>query len=149
MSGLNRDSDPIVSTSSEGYHCPNCDYDVRGLTESRCPECGEVFTKQQVEAYGELQWPPQKFYRTLILATIPWFLAYAFVAEIRGTIDRVDLTWLTMPFVVIQIHFALVMIADGSLHAKSSRGIKRFGAVLTIVLWFLILGHIAITVGTL
>jgi hypothetical protein len=149
MSGLNRDSDPIVSTSSEGYHCPNCDYDVRGLTESRCPECGEVFTKQQAESQGQLRWPPQKFYRTLILATIPWFVAYFFVDAIHDTLDRVEPTWLTMPFVVIQIQIALVVLAEGSLEASSTRAIKRFGAVLTIVLWFLILGHIAITLGTL
>ncbi len=24
--------------------CPNCDYDLRGLTSRRCPECGEEFT---------------------------------------------------------------------------------------------------------
>lgn len=28
----------------EGYHCPNCDYDVRRLTGRICPECGEHFT---------------------------------------------------------------------------------------------------------
>ena len=25
----------------EGY-CPHCDYDVRGITSNRCPECGKL-----------------------------------------------------------------------------------------------------------
>jgi hypothetical protein len=25
-------------------HCPLCEYNLRGLTEPRCPECGYVFT---------------------------------------------------------------------------------------------------------
>ena len=24
--------------------CPRCGYDMRGLTEARCPECGSVYT---------------------------------------------------------------------------------------------------------
>jgi|SRR5436853_7567025 len=24
--------------------CPTCDYDLRGLSECRCPECGEQYT---------------------------------------------------------------------------------------------------------
>jgi hypothetical protein len=27
--------------------CPECDYDVRGTVEPRCPECGEAFTAQE------------------------------------------------------------------------------------------------------
>ena len=29
--------------SFEGLNCPTCDYDLRGLAEQRCPECGTVF----------------------------------------------------------------------------------------------------------
>jgi RNA polymerase subunit RPABC4/transcription elongation factor Spt4 len=27
--------------------CPECDYDLRGTPEPRCPECGEAFTVQE------------------------------------------------------------------------------------------------------
>jgi hypothetical protein len=27
--------------------CPECDYDLRGTIEPRCPECGEAFTAQE------------------------------------------------------------------------------------------------------
>ena len=40
-------SDAINPTSEtfskEELHCPLCDYDLRGLTEPRCPECGYQF----------------------------------------------------------------------------------------------------------
>ena len=29
-------------------HCPLCDYDLRGLTEPRCPECGYRFTWEEL-----------------------------------------------------------------------------------------------------
>jgi hypothetical protein len=28
--------------------CPRCDYNLRGLSEARCPECGERFTLEQL-----------------------------------------------------------------------------------------------------
>ena len=31
---------------SAGLHCPHCDYDLTGLTEDRCPECGEAFDRE-------------------------------------------------------------------------------------------------------
>ncbi len=33
-------SDPTPASLSEGALCPECGYDVRGLTSPRCPECG-------------------------------------------------------------------------------------------------------------
>src|SRR5687768_18521450 len=29
-------------------HCPLCDYDLRGLAEPRCPECGYRFTWEEL-----------------------------------------------------------------------------------------------------
>ncbi len=31
-----------------GVHCPLCEYDLRGLTEPRCPECGYRFTWDEI-----------------------------------------------------------------------------------------------------
>jgi hypothetical protein len=40
----------IARTSGgDGPHCPNCGYDVRGLTERRCPECGRRFSRLEVD----------------------------------------------------------------------------------------------------
>ena len=35
---------------STGVVCPNCNYNLTGLTEARCPECGSTFTLDQLFA---------------------------------------------------------------------------------------------------
>ncbi len=35
-----------------GAHCPLCEYDLRGLTEPRCPECGYRFTWEELNDPG-------------------------------------------------------------------------------------------------
>lgn len=93
--------------------------------------------------------PPQRFFRTLILATIPWFIAYAFFEAIPDTADRVEINWMTFPFHVFPLQLFLATAAAGALEASSKRPIKRAGARLTIIVWILILGHIVITAWTL
>src|SRR4051794_15887190 len=34
---------PAAIPQTEELHCPLCDYDLRGLVDPRCPECGYVF----------------------------------------------------------------------------------------------------------
>lgn len=129
--------------------CPNCDYDLRGLTEDRCPECGRRFSSREVATYAETRWLPQKNFRRLILATIPWFIAYFFVDVIHDTADRVRITWWMIPFLAVPIQLILAITAAEGLKASSKRSTKQFGAALTIIVWILILGHIALTLGTL
>ena len=43
----------IISRLPEGYHsghCPQCDYNLYGLPEPRCPECGRPFTPDEAAA---------------------------------------------------------------------------------------------------
>lgn len=35
--------DPTLPPEAAGIECPLCDYDLRGLVEPRCPECGYAF----------------------------------------------------------------------------------------------------------
>ncbi len=39
---------PDWATQHEDIHCPLCEYNLRGLTEPRCPECGYRFTWQEL-----------------------------------------------------------------------------------------------------
>lgn len=139
----------VVSTGSATSRCPKCDYDLRGLTGQRCPECGKTFSSREVAEYADRRWPPQRFFRTLILATIPWFVAYFFFDVIHDTLDRVKINWLTGPFLALPLQLILAMTAVGALEASSMRPMKRLGAGLTIIVWVLILGHIVITAWTL
>ena len=38
----------VVQAVDEQLHCPLCRYDLRGLTEPRCPECGYSFTWEEL-----------------------------------------------------------------------------------------------------
>ena len=50
---------PDWSATSGDVRCPLCDYDLRGLSEPRCPECGYRFT------WAELSDPARKRHRYL------------------------------------------------------------------------------------
>ena len=56
-------------------HCPHCEYNLTGLTESRCPECGQPFELQKVLFLG----PRQRNWSgvsagVVILALSAWWL---------------------------------------------------------------------------
>jgi hypothetical protein len=44
-------------------YCPKCGYNLTGLTEDRCPECGEKFSRAELAAIGGIKHP-----------SIVWFL---------------------------------------------------------------------------
>lgn len=46
-------------------HCPECDYNLTGLTQWRCPECGERFS-------------PRRAYTVKMLKTPEFFLRYRY-----------------------------------------------------------------------
>lgn len=43
-------TEPLAATTpvSDELRCPLCDYDLRGLAEHRCPECGHAFDPEQL-----------------------------------------------------------------------------------------------------
>ncbi len=137
------------SPENAEYHCPKCDYNVRGLKEWRCPECGNPFSAGDLTTYKARRWPPHSVFRVFILATIPWFIAYCWVDAIHDTLDRIKPSWATFPFLFFPLQLVLATAAASALEASSMRSMKRFGAVLTFIVWILILGHIVITLRTL
>jgi len=40
--------DLVTPPTDAGLRCPQCDYNLTGLSEPRCPECGEAFDWEQV-----------------------------------------------------------------------------------------------------
>jgi hypothetical protein len=39
---------PVMPPTDAGLRCPQCDYNLTGLADPRCPECGEAFDWEQV-----------------------------------------------------------------------------------------------------
>jgi hypothetical protein len=40
----------LAASPASAIACPNCGYNLTGLTESRCPECGSKFTLNELLA---------------------------------------------------------------------------------------------------
>src|SRR5687768_18578285 len=50
---------PVPTDVGEDLRCPLCDYDLRGLTEPRCPECGYAFD------WADLRDPARRLHKYL------------------------------------------------------------------------------------
>src|ERR1041384_6940136 len=73
---------PDWETIAEKIRCPLCEYDLRGLTEPRCPECGFAFRWEEIldrtrrkhdylfEHHPEKSF--RSFVRTVCNGLIPW-----------------------------------------------------------------------------
>src|SRR2546430_12165891 len=76
-------SDPVAATarptdaldSTPQRFCPDCGYDLRGLTSGRCPECGLLIDDAALAA-SPIPWVHRRrigrvraFFRTLMLTT--------------------------------------------------------------------------------
>jgi hypothetical protein len=60
------------------WHCPTCDYNLRGLPSNMCPECGTVVRKGTAEL-GERQpmWGVVAIGAAMLLAAIYLIVEYA------------------------------------------------------------------------
>jgi hypothetical protein len=51
-------ADPAVTPADSGLRCPRCEYNLTGLTENRCPECGTAFDPEELRRILAGQWGP-------------------------------------------------------------------------------------------
>src|SRR5262245_35806158 len=73
---------PAPGAQDASVLCPLCEYDLRGLTEPRCPECGSRFTWDELRDPAKKLHPhlfehhPERnlgsFVRTLVGGWTPW-----------------------------------------------------------------------------
>ena len=69
--------DAGTAAASQAVHCPLCEYDLRGLAEPRCPECGYRF------AWDDLRDPSRRLHRYLF-EHHPERNAWSFLRTIAG-----------------------------------------------------------------
>lgn len=50
--------DPASNLADSGLRCPQCDYNLTGLAESRCPECGAAFDPEELRRILAGGWAP-------------------------------------------------------------------------------------------
>jgi hypothetical protein len=101
-------SAPDWSQVERDILCPLCEYNLRGLAEPRCPECGfrfdwhEIFTRDQYQHPFLFEHHPEcnvwSFFATLLASARP----FKFWSTIRPTLGlrpgRLCLYWLTVTF---------------------------------------------------
>jgi hypothetical protein len=76
----------MADQSTRHFHCPHCGYDLTGLTESRCPECGGEFNWAQLARNQVV--PTMTFGRALL--RMLWLPAASTVLGmfVGGTLDN-------------------------------------------------------------
>lgn len=131
--------------------CLECGYNLRALTEHRCPECGRAFDPEDSESFGPRSavFDAEAAGAVALLVCVFWFLSQ---------MPRARRTWRRAPweegFVFYSIGFVLLAVTFGlSLsavcHSRSSLG-RIVGAVALLISGVLIAGFVfGMSVGRL
>lgn len=85
------DATGIDADLTEDLYCPECQYNLRGIGSSRCPECGKAFDRA-ILAAGRLPWLHRRQIGRIraYLATLRLVMIHPFklAAEATGPVNR-------------------------------------------------------------
>ncbi|MCB9858523.1 MAG: hypothetical protein H6818_22830 [Phycisphaerales bacterium] len=127
----------------DGHLCPNCNYDVRGLSGRICPECGQHFTIAETLRAGHSNMPDHKAdavamsqQRWTVVATILLFVAGFFLPCLVGL--KLP-TWGDAGFrMIFLMPFALMGIMYSYCLMRPSREAGLVAAILYAVFSFVL-----------
>jgi len=67
--------DPLLFSDDEfPVYCPKCEYSLRGLSDPRCPECGEPFDRGRLLVIQYVEYRSKRNSRTLLRLSVSSFL---------------------------------------------------------------------------
>jgi fumarate reductase subunit D len=110
--------------SYQGLHCPTCNYDLRGLSQTVCPECGEGFDPDELAI--KLLAPAWGYFATVIILLLTAWLVWlgshvygAALTDAKNVTHRYGFTIIAaMPIPIIIMFFLL------PLNFRSDRGVR-------------------------
>jgi hypothetical protein len=110
---------PNWATQQEEVHCPLCDYNLRGLSEPRCPECGYRFAWRELLDPALRQLHPYlfevgrdrvvRFWKTLSAGMRPATFWRSIHPALNVSVGRLLVYWMlvSLPYVVAAVICAL------------------------------------------
>jgi len=105
-------------------YCPNCDYNLAGLLENRCPECGTTFDPTELLKLTAAS--PKPISVSIVILHLIWpaavFTLLIYVAGITG------LEWLNGTFVISLIVILFVNAAVIARRVAATSSVRRGGS---------------------
>lgn len=129
-------------TIPDGMPCPACEYDLRGLAEAQCPECGHMITAHDIAVFrgtALLNSADFKGWRLHVAAWVVVIVGSAFGLSYFGTVATpTGVSFILMPFAFFGLTLGiLASLAAG--WALPSTVWKRNNPTVN-ALWFRTLG---------
>ncbi len=135
-------NDVSTQQSFQGLRCPACGYDLRGLSQTVCPECGNGFDPDELAI--KLLAPAWGYFATIVIVLLTlwpaWLGYHIFEAAYTGTHDFARrygfIIIAAIPIPIITMFFLL------PLTFRSDRGVR----VSCLAILFSFLGWVSLMV---
>src|SRR5690606_31804538 len=108
-----------MSISAKHLYCLHCQFDLTGLTEHRCPECGQAFDPNDARTMFERWNVNQKFAKCfLLISVIPgWMIVHVVTTTRLRVIFDAEVIVLLIPgatIIALGLAYALRLIRQSN-----------------------------------